>query len=794
MLFQGERQRMKVHGITGTTETVTRSILRGLMLALFAANAGFSEPEGTIVGSVRDTETKIPLVGVNIVLEGTTLGATTDAEGKYIIPNLPPGEYSLRASLVGYRDDRSENVRVTSTMPVRVDFELQQRIVQFEEISVTAARTEKDVFQTHHAVTVAQEEEIERRTPRTTPEILREEVGIFVQKTTHGHGAPVVRGLMGYNVLVLIDGIRLNNSTFRYGPNQYVSTVDPKDVERIEVVRRPGSVLYGSDAQGGVINIITKGPGNVQEQFRTSLVCASKYSSADKERMGRLELKGGHRKLGFSIGATYRDVGDLRAGGDLGIESPTGWREIDGNITLWYQPSEKHRWRWIYQAVRQKDVPRYDQYPEGRYATGKKNSGAYATYLYSPQNRDLLFVDYRVSHVAPYIEVLRATISYHRQNEGRKKRKEGETLLTVEEDNTRTLGIGIQLNSSLGRRHRLTYGVEAYRDDIGSERRDTEVETGLSESKRSRYPDGSSFQSYAVYVQDEVSILPNVSVSVGGRYSCFGLKADLQDSTFGAIDAATDAVTGSFGAVYGLTHHVNVTLSIAQAFRTPNVDDETTFGDFHAGIEVPSPGLNPEKSITYEIGLKVRSRSLSGAVAAYVTELDDLIDREPSTYHGSPTLDGEQVWRKVNINEARIKGFEAHGEWFVVPSWSLFGHFTWTSGRDLSRDEPLRRIPPAFGFLGVQWSPLQRRLWVECFSRFATRQDKLSADDEADVRIPIGGTPGWITHNIRAGFHVTDVVRASVGLENILDKAYREHGSGIDGPGRCFIVSSEISI
>jgi len=439
-----------------------------MSVILFLANRGFSNPHNKIEGSVCDGETGAPLVGVNVLVEGTTIGATTDEDGMYVIANIPPGDYSLRASMVGYHDRRVERVRVRGTMTVRVDFELQQRIVQFEEISVTAARIEKEVFHTHNAVTVAHEDEIERRTPRTTPEILREEAGIFVQKTTHGHGAPIIRGLMGYNVLVLIDGIRLNNSTFRYGPNQYVSTVDPEDVERIEVVRGPGSVLYGSDAQGGVINIITKSPKNLQETFSTSLVCASKYSSADEQAMGRLELKGGHQRLGFSMGATYKNVGDLRAGGHVGVQSPTGWKEIDGDLNIWYEPSENQTLRWVYQAVRQEDVPRYDQYPGGRYATGKESSGAYATYLYTPQYRDLSFVDYSVRHVAPFIEVLRATLSYHRQNEGREKQKEDETEVTVEEDNTRTLGIGIQLNSRLGRTHRLTYGIEAYRDDISS--------------------------------------------------------------------------------------------------------------------------------------------------------------------------------------------------------------------------------------------------------------------------------------------------------------------------------------
>ena len=753
---------------------------------------GDAGPENSIVGLVTDAETGDPVVGARVILLGTTLGAVTDLEGFYTIVSVPPGRYDVEASFLGYRSELVEGIEVVAARTVRVNFELQVTVVPLQEISVTASRIEKEIFYTPHAITIASEEEIEKRAPRTTPEILREETGVMIQKTTHGHGAPAVRGLMGYQVLILIDGMRLNNATFRYGPNQYLSTIDPHQVERIEVVRGPGSVLYGSDAQGGVINIITKKPGRSSGRFKTNLRINSKYASADEEKMVHLEVHGGTQKLGFSLGATLKDVGDLKAGGDLGVQSPTGWQENGGHVTLCANLNENQKVTWGYQAVRQKDVPRYDKYPGGLYATGKKESGAYERYLYTPQDRDLLYVDYKMRDVNSFINALGATLSFHRQKEGRDMLKEGETKCTKEEDVTRTWGFNLQLNSLYGTRHNLVYGLEGYRDKVGSERFDTDISTGNTEQKRGRYPDGASFESAALYLQDEIFITSNLAVSCGGRYSRFRLKADLDDSTFGSIDAVSHALTGSFGAVLGLTDNVNMTLGLAQAFRAPNIDDETTFGDFHAGIEVPSPGLEPEKSFTYELGFKTRYNTWTGSVTAYVTNLRDLIDREPSTYQGSPTLNGEQVWKKINVNRARVKGIEADIHWAALSEWSVFSNFARTWGRDLSGDEPLRRIPPAMGLLGVRWQPVRTGFWGECFIRFAAKQDELSSGDEADVRIPIGGTPGWVTCNARAGLRVTEYLRFTLGLENIWDEAYREHGSGVDGPGRNFFLHSEI--
>jgi hemoglobin/transferrin/lactoferrin receptor protein len=494
------------------------------------------------------------------------------------------------------------------------------------------------------------------------------------------------------------------------------------------------------------------------------------------------------------LGGTYRHVGDLRAGGSVGVQSPTGWKEMDGNIALSYRFAPNQTFVCAYQGVRQQDVPRYDMYPGGRYATGKESSGAYQIYLFTPQNRDLLYLDYSVRSVNDYIDVLHTTVSFHRQKEGREIQKEDDSILRTEEDDTKTLGAHLQLVSSFKMKHQLIYGLEIYRDKVGSERIDTDLETGNAEIRKGRYPDGSSFESVAFYLRDEITLRSNLIVSLGGRYNRFRLQADLDDTTFGSIDAVTHAFTGSCGVVYGLTENMNITCGLAQAFRAPNLDDETAFGDFHSGIEVPNPGLEPEQSITSEIGLKVRYSTWSGALTAYMTNLHNLIDRERSTYQGSSTLDGQYVWKKTNMNRARIQGVEANGEWSFLSEWSLYGNAAWVSGKDLSGDEPLRRIPPVMGLLGAEWKSSRGNLWAEGFIRCAGKQDKLSSEDKADVRIPPGGTPGWMTCNFRAGYRFSKFVHLIFGLENIFDEAYREHGSGLYGPGRNFIIHSEITI
>ena len=704
-----------------------------------------------------------------------------------------------------------------------------------EEITVTATRRERDSFEIPRAASVATGEEIIRRMPVNTVDILREEAGVQSQKTTYGQGSPIIRGMTGYHTLLLIDGVRLNNSTFRSGPNQYMATVAPEQIERMEIVRGPGSVLYGSSAMGGVINTITRTPAQLPPGFSIHPHISTRFSSADSAKMGRLGLSGGYDKLSFIAGFSYKDVSDIQPGKGFDIqlankkflltseddpkipegawlvdkESPTGWEQRDGDLKISYGISDNQNVKLTYQMVRQFDVPRYD----------KLATREYDKYLFSPQNRDLMYANYTARKVSPFVDAIQLSLSYHKQEEGQRQHKTQSPSLTETRDIVNTAGLSLQLTSLLGSRQKLTYGGEFYHDSVESEKITTFLDTGNKETSTwGRFPDGSTFWDVNAYVQDEISVLDNLEVTLAGRYTRFSTEADLslKDPSFGKFESSGDALTGSVGMVYGITKNLNFVFNVGQGYRAPSLNDTTAVEVTNEGIDAPSPDLESERSAGIDVGLKTRLKNFFGSITYYYTFVDGLMTRVPieEVYAGKimPELYRDiqdahadtDVFVKDNIEEVNIQGVELGASLILpyLPGVSAYGNLTYTRGHDEDSDQPIRREQPINGLFGLRWDEKSGRFWAELYSRFADKQDRLSSGDRRDPRIPglirgsdeddpRAGTPGWFTLNFRTGIDLGNWPRLVVGVENITDKRYREHGSGVDGPGTNFVVSAD---
>jgi outer membrane receptor protein involved in Fe transport len=250
----------------------------------------------------------------------------------------------------------------------------------------------------------------------------------------------------------------------------------------------------------------------------------------------------------------------------------------------------------------------------------------------------------------------------------------------------------------------------------------------------------------------------------------------------GPIDVRPHALVGNAAALLRLAPDQHLVASVNTGFRAPNVSDIGSLGPFDFGIEIPSPDLRPERSLTLELGHKARVGPVAGAVAFYATHLSSLIERVEATYQGSPTLDGDLVYRKESVGEARIRGVEAEIETALPLRAVLAAAVVYAHGQNLDLDEPMRRIPPLHGRLALRLPP-SRGASGEIEWLWAARQDRLASGDRADHRISPGGTPGWNVVNLRAAWDVGRL-RLRAGVENVFDAAYRTHGSGIDGMGR----------
>ncbi|HKZ71745.1 MAG TPA: TonB-dependent receptor [Nitrospirota bacterium] len=649
------------------------------------------------------------------------------------------------------------------------------------DITVTATRIEESVFHVPQSVSLIQSEEILEGNFRTTPESLQEAPGILVQETAYGHGSPFIRGLTGKHILILVDGIRFNNSTFRFGPNQYLNNIDPYIIERVEVMRGPASVLYGSDAIGGVINLITKRREDFSPEKDVDGMFTGRYGSADESKIGRIEVNGILRNLGFVGGMTYKDIGDLRGGADTGIQEHTGYQENDGDIKLQYRLSPEGELIAGYRSVHQSDVPRTDKFVYND-----------ESFVYDPQIWNAFFAAYDNTHPGSLIQGLRVTISRNQEVEGLERRAFGSTTLRRYRDEVDSWGASLQANSLAGISHVLTYGAEYYNDNVDSSRRDINLSTGVSTPRSGNFPDDSEYALAGVFIQDDIAATDRLTTIAGIRYSYARVEATLP-SPFGRLEDSYRDWTGSLGFVYAMSEHLHGTASISQGFRAPNLDDTVVLEKVtNEGIDVPSPDLNPENSLNYEIGIKAEYPRYRGSLFYFYNDLHDLIERGPGTYNGQTFIDensngieepGEAVRQKFNVGRAYIQGAEAEGEYPFAGAWVLRANLSWIYGKDLENREPLSRIPPVMGLLGLRWNDSLKKYWAEYYTRFAGRQDRLSARDLSDPRMDPAGTSGWVTQNLRGGVDFRRWGRLSAAIENILDADYRVHGSGINASG-----------
>lgn len=736
-----------------------------------AASAAAQTTAGgsSISGRTIDGVTGAPLSSVRVELLPQGRLTATGADGTWTFDDVQPGDYAVRMTAEGF-EAATVAVAPGATATNR-DVALRRRPYQVHEsVIVTARREATPAFDVPRSTTVISTAELNRRLPRTTPEALWDAPGVFVQKTNHGSGSPFIRGLVGNQVLVLVDGIRLNNATFRYGPNQYLATIDPGLIDRIEVVRGSGSVLYGSDAMGGVINIVTRRPEDVGQAATVRARASGRVMSGGMEESGRFELALTGPRGGLLGGFSTRRFGDLRAGGRLGTESPSGYDEFSGDLRAEMPLSPSQRLTVAYQHHRQHDVPRFDQVAQR----------GFARYAFDPQVRQLGYARYEQSSANRWLRGVRATASLHHSTEQREYQRRSSETLTIERDEVLVAGGSVELQSQPHAAISMISGIDYYADDVQSGRRDTQSSTNQVVTRRGLYPDGATAASLAVFTHATVTH-GRWQTDGGIRLARFRVSAD--DATFGSARIAPTTATGSASAMFTVAEGLRLFGSVSQAFRAPNIDDLSTLGPFDFGVEVPSPRLEPETSLTVEAGAKLRNSRGGASVAMYRTALHQLIDRVPGLLNGMPLVGDQAVYQKNNVGNAFIWGFEADGELALSSPLMLNGSITYTYGEVTSRGEPMRRIPPLNGLLALRLTPTSR-VWMEAATRFATRQARLAAGDIADHRIPAGGTPGWATVGVNAGYRVSETLDLVGGVQNLFDEAYRTHGSGIDGPGR----------
>jgi len=654
--------------------------------------------------------------------------------------------------------------------------------IQFDGFD-SALRSSRSMFHDPREVTVVTPQDLAERNPINMIQALEREVGVVMQRTGAGQTSPFIRGLTGPQTLILIDGIRLNNSTFRFGPNQYFGTIDPGLIERIEVMRGPQSVLWGSDAIGGVINVVTRSPDTRFSNYREGRFI-ERFDTADTGTYSRVNIEGSYDRWGLFGGASYLSVDNLDRGGHLGRQPFTDYDQYAGDIKFDYLIDATQMLTVAIEHFCQKNVPRTDKWPgESR--------------RFDPQMRDLGYIRWQgTSWQNILFDTFMLTASYQRQEEGTDKRKPPDS--TNEEWSNfdcGTTGANLVFARDLDFAGRLTYGADWYHDEVDAVKRRYDL-TGVlpPETLTPQFPNDSYYERFGAFLQWEVDVTERLSAVSGVRYSHVNLGAtvdmfDVHDPRFPNVDPVPTPIapafqdwTGSVGLTYRLNPCCHLVGSISEGFRAPLLDELTSVSDnVNEGVDLPPTGrLSPETSINYEVGMKFDYQRLRGQMFVYWTDLDGLIDRVLVAHD---PVENINFFQRENVGTARLQGVELSGELLLTSEWSTYGNFSYTYGQNVAASEPVSRIPPVQGVIGLRWRDREGRNWFKVYGWLVARQDRLSERDERDSRIPPGGTPGFGTVSVFFGKAIGERQRLTLGIENIFDKAYRVHGSGVDGPG-----------
>jgi len=665
---------------------------------------------------------------------------------------------------------------------------------KLDTVVVTATRTKKSLFNVPASVEVLDSEELHhRKVVRTVPEALREVPGVMVQKTAHGQGSPFIRGFTGFRTLFMVDGVRLNNSVFRDGPNQYWNTVDPTGLKSMELVKGPSSVLYGSDAVGGTVNALTLDreelPGGSQWERRVFY----RFASAEEAHVARGQTSGRIGDLELLVGGVLKDFGDVDSGKDVGKLPKTGYKEWDADVKAVYHLKENMRLVFLHQEVHQDDVWRTHKTVYG--LSWKDTTVGSELKRALDQDRSLTYLQFHAEDLGWFVDAVKANVSYHLQEEERYRRR-GDNRVDRQGVEVGTLGLWVQAESETSIGH-LTYGVEYYHDEVDSYNKKWNADGSFNEDAiQGPVADNSEYTNLGLYLQDEYTFFERLTLTLGIRYNHAEADAgrfeDPETGEADSFDEDWDSFTASGRFLFRVDEgeHWNVFGGVSQGFRAPNLSDLTRLDTARTDeIETAAPGLDPEKFVAMEIGVRARYEKVAGQVAYYYTDIDDLIMRTPT----GNVIDGDNEVTKKNAGDGYVNGIEASARYQFHPEWSVLGAATFMDGKvetyptsDPERvREPIDRRMPLTGYIGLRWDHPDRKYWVEGLWVAANEADDLSTRDKADTqRIPPEeGTPNYAIVNIRSGWEINQWVRLSVAVENLTNEDYRIHGSGQTEPG-----------
>ena len=665
-----------------------------------------------------------------------------------------------------------------------------------------------------------------------TGDILSQSGQVFVQKSQSGGGSPVIRGFEASRVLLMVDGVRLNNAIFRGGHLQNIITIDNMILDRVEVIYGPSSTLYGSDALGGVVNMFTKKPIlTTTTNWKTNANLIQRYASGQNENRTHVDVNIANNKWAYLTSYTYGSFGDLRQGAnrsatypdfgkrtfyvvreagadvvkvneDVNVQKLSGYQQTDLLQKVLYKPNENSEHLLNIQISNSSNINRYDRLTET-----SKGLPVYSEWYYGPQIRNLFSYKYTAIKLPGYFSDLMVTSSFQDIEESRISRRYNTTAKDFRFERVHVLGVNADLlhKQSNGEIH---LGAESYTNFVQSTAERLNIATNALSRITTRYSDGPTKMSYnALYLQQTKQLDAHWVLNDGIRLNLVQLDARFADTTlmhfpFNRAIQNNTAVTGNLGIAYNGENGYRATAGLSSGFRSPNVDDLTKVFDTKTGyVVVPNKDLKPEYTYNAEINISHTGNIASWGASVFYTWFNNAIVVSKYNWNGQDNIMYQNVLSAVyapqNQASAKLYGFNLNGKLKLFYNTQLHGTYTYTKGtyNNGITSMPLDHIPPAYGRVGLKKGA--DKFNVEGFILFNGWKRKndynLNGEDNEQYATP-EGMPSWMTVNFSSYYTPNKKLSLGVQIENIADKNYRYFASGISAVGRNFIVSCRVSL
>ena len=630
---------------------------------------------------------------------------------------------------------------------------------------------------------------------RTLPDSLRELPAIHLQRTGPGQNSPFLRGFTGFRTLYVVDGFRFNHSAWREGPNQYLSTIDRFLIDRLDVRYGSGSVRYGSDAIGGAVVMDTRAAGPTREGRDHTALLETRFASADRSALGHVEVGGiAGPGLAYTAGATTSHFGDLEGGRHVGTQEGTGYDTAAADLKLAWKIGARSELVVAHQRDRTFDAPRTHATIDGISWHGT-TIGTDREREFD-QLRDFTYgrLDWREPG---FFERVRFGLGYHSQAEDETRvRGNGNRTESGFDVDTIATFANFELDVPWGMLH---FGADFAHDDVHSYQESYNA-SGVPTGKAIQGPvgDNATFDATGLFAENSIEVARDTTLTAGARAQFSRADADsVRDPATGNQIGIEDQ-WWSWAADLRLRRDWNEShanwIALSRAIRVPNLSDLSRFDIALSGeIETPTPGLDPEEFATLELGGLHRFDRFETRSAVYYTLIRDMIVRFPT----GNVVSGANEIQKANVGDGFAWGLDVGATFRIDTAWSVGGDLSFVAGKvdtfvapGVTNEEPLGKLPPLNGSGQIRWDDPDSTLWVEGVVTYADRQDHLNPLDELDTqRIPPDGTPGFVVYGMRGGFSPLERLDVALALENVTNRDYRLHGSGVNEPGTNLVAS-----